>query len=177
MIVIKKTVPMPAFQLGEDSLLEQQLIQSGLLLPLPNGMWRVKTREAKEEGELAKTGDYIKLDSAGMPYPTEKDWFEANHTKTADGMYLQIAHPRKAWCAEEPMCDEIRFLVNEDLLQWDRKTGFGANLWGTWQTADPDTVVVFDRVETDRLGHIVSVDFHFVAAGEFRKSYQVISQA
>ncbi len=175
MIVIKKVVPMPAFQLGTFPPLEQQLIQSGLLLPLPDDLWRVKTRETKGDGELAHTGDYIKLDSIGMPYPAERAWFEANHTKTADGMYLQTAHPRKAWCAEELMCPEIKFLVDRDLLQWDRKTGFGAQLWGTWQTAAPNALIVFDAVKTDHNGNILHVDFHFVAADEFENTYEVLS--
>ena len=75
------------------------------------------------------------------------------------------------------MCEEIRFLVNEELLQWDRKTGFGANLWGTWQTAESDAVVVFDEVRTNAQGKIQGVDFHFVAVDEFSSSYEILSEA
>ena len=177
MIVIKKAIPMPAFQLGTSCPLEQELIKSQLLLPVQEGVWEVRTREAKTRGEIAKTGDYIKLDSAGMPYPVEKDWFEDTHTRTEEGLYLQKAAPKKAWSTEELMCPEIRFLVNEELLQWDRKTGFGAALWGTWQTAGPDAVIVFDRVVTGKDGSVREVEFHFVAAEEFDRSYEVLSRA
>ena len=175
MIVIKKVIPMPAFQLGTPCALAQKLMDAHFLLPLPEGLWEVRTREAKEQGEIAKTGDYIKLDSIGMPYPVEKEWFEANHTRQEDGLYLQNAQMKKAWHKDELMCEEIQFLVNEDLLQWDRKTGFGAYLWGTWQTAAPDVVVVFDEVKTDDQGKIQGVDFHFVAQEEFHATYEISS--
>lgn len=174
MIVIKKALPMPAFPLGTDCPLARQLTQAGLLLPLPEGYWRVTTRETRGEGELAKTGDYIKLDSTGMPYPTEKAWFEANHTRTAEGMYLQTPLPRKAWHAPEPVCPEIRFLLEQKLLHWDPQQGFGAQLWGTWQTAAPDAVVVLDGVETGSTGEIRGVEFHFVAAEEFVLTYDIL---
>ena len=176
MIVVKKVVPMPAFQLGTACALADKLTAEGLLLPQADGMWRVKTREAMEEGELARTGDYIKLDSSGMPYPTEREWFEANHTRTEDGMYLQTAHPRKAWCSRELMCPEIRFLVEQNLLLWHPAEGFEAELWGTRQTAGPDAVVVLNRVETDSQGRIRAVDFHFVDADEFSRTYEVLSR-
>ena len=175
MIVIKKVIPMPAFQLGTPCALSQKLMNAQLLLPLPEGLWEIKTREAALQGEIAKTGDYIKLDSIGMPYPVEKDWFESNHKQQEDGLYLQQAKPKKAWCKDEMMCEEIRFLVNEDLLQWDRKTGFCAYLWGTWQTAAPNAVVVFDEVKTDDQGKIQGVDFHFVAQEEFHATYEISS--
>ena len=174
MIVMKKSVPMPAFRLGTDCPLAQKLMDARLLLPLSDGLWEIRTREAEEKGEIAKTGDYIKLDSAGMPYPTEKSWFESTHTPAGDGLYLQNTQPKKAWCTDERMCDEIRFLVNEDLLQWDRKTGFGAQLWGTWQTAGPDAVIIFNQVLTDESGRIHHVDFHFVAAEEFHQTYTIL---
>lgn len=175
MVIVKKAVPMPAFQLGTACELADKLTAQGLLLPRADGTWRVKTREATEEGELAKTGDYVKLDSTGMPYPTEREWFEANHTRTEEGMYLQTAYPRKAWCSREPMCPEIRFLVEQGLLLWNPAKGFEAELWGARQTAGPDAVVVLNRVETDSQGRIQAVDFHFVAADEFTCTYEVLS--
>ena len=174
MIVVKKAVPMRAFQLGTVCPIGQQLMDAQLLRPLPEGLWEVRTRETEGQGEIAKTGDYVKLDSIGMPYPVEKDWFEQNHTQTEDGLYLQKQQPRKAWCKEESMCEEMRFLLRHDILQWDRETGFGAQLWGTWQRADSDAVIVFDRVDTDAAGEIQQVAFHFVAGEEFRITYEIL---
>lgn len=174
MIVKKNVVPMPAFQLGTSCPLAEKLTAEGLLLPQADGAWRVKTRESMTEGELARDGDYIKFDSASMPYPTKKDWFEANHTRVEEGLYLQKVQPRKAWRAAEPVCPEVRFLLDRGLLQWDPEQGFGAELWGTWQTADRDAVVVLDRVEPDGQGGFTAVEFHLVAAEEFAVSYEVL---
>lgn len=178
MIIIKKSVPARAFQLGNACSLEREFISRGLLLPLPEGLWRVKTRESPTEGELAKSGDYIKIDRSGMPYPTGKEWFEANHVPLKGGMYLQTATPRKAWQASEPVCPEIRFLLDQGLLRWnpeDQSCTFQAYLWGTEQTAAGDAVVVLDRVETDSLRKIQTVEFHFVAKEEFQSAYDVLN--
>ena len=175
MIVIKKAVPMPAAQLGGDSPLEKKLVENGLLIPVSDHLWRVKTREAMEEGELAATGDYVKLDSIGMPYPTKKDWFESNHTKVEEDVYLQKVHPLKAWSAAEPMCPEIRFLLDRELLEWIPKEGFRAELWGTMQSAGPDAIVILDRVDRSSAGSPENVEFHFVAAEEFPVSYDILT--
>ena len=177
---MKKVIPMPAFQLGTVCPLAQKLMDRGFLLPLPDGFWRVKTREAMGEGELAKTGDYIKLDSTGMPYPTEKEWFEANHIQVEAGIYLQKAQKRKAWCADEPVSPEIRFLLDRGLLQWDPEDPqrtFQAQLWGTLQSAARDAVVVLDRVETDAKGTVREVEFHLVAGEEFDITYDVLAKS
>ena len=165
---------MPAFQLGTDCPLSKKLIDAGLLSPEQGMLWRIKTREATKEGELMQTGDYIKLDSIGMPYPVKRDWFEAHHTPVAPGLYLQNLEPKHAWCQDEPMCDEIQFLLRKGLLQWDAATGFGAELWDTWQTADSDAIIIFDQVQTDSTGKILQVDFHFVAADEFSVTYDIL---
>ena len=177
MLIIKKSLPVQAFQLGRSCCLEQQLIRSGHLLPLQDGLWRIKTREALTVGELVKTGDYIKIDRSGMPYPTEKDWFEANHTQLEENLYLQIAEPKIAWKGTHPIIPEIQFLLDRNLLIWtpgDPDQTFRAQLWGTLQTAAADAVVVLDRVETDHLEKIQAVEFHFVANDEFQTTYDIL---
>ena len=91
-----------------------------------------------------------------------------------EGMYLQTPLPRKAWHTPEPVCPEIRFLQEQKLLHWDPQQGFGAQLWGTWQSAAPDAVVVLDGVETGSTGEIRGVEFHFVAAEEFVLTYDIL---
>lgn len=154
--------------------MERKLIEQGLLTPVGDNQWRVKTRETAGEGELAASGDYIKLDSIGMPYPNKKAWFEANHTMVGENLYLQKVQPRKAWHAMELLCPEIRFLLDRDMLWWSRKEGFRAVLWDTVQTAAPDAVLILDQVERDAEGCIQKVDFHFVAAEEFERTYEVL---
>lgn len=135
------------------------------------------TRETVGKGELAQAGDYIKLDTTGMPYPAERTWFEENHICREDGLYLQKVTPRKAWGMHELLCPEICFLLEHGLLEMDREQGFRAQLWGTVQTAAPGGIVVLDRVETDGCGEILTVDFHFVAEEEFAATYEILSEA
>lgn len=33
------------------------------------------------KGEVAQTGDYIKVDLKGFPYPNDKNFFEENYRK------------------------------------------------------------------------------------------------
>lgn len=177
MLIIKKSLPVQAFQLGQSCCLAQQLISLGLLVPLQADLWRVKTREALAEGELAKTGDYIKIDRSGMPYPNAKVWFEVNHTQLEENLYLQTTEPKTAWKATHPMIQEIQFLLDHGLLIWmpnDPEQTFRAHLWGALQTAAADAVVVLDRVETDSLGNIQAVEFHFVANDEFQTTYDIL---
>lgn len=180
MLVIKKVVPVQAFQLGHCSALEQQLAERGLLQLEADGLWRIRTREAMDKGELAKTGDYIKLDSIGMPYPTEKAWFEENHIPLEEGWYQQKVSPRKAWQQVEGPCPEIEFLLEQGLLHWDKKCTdrtFSAQLWGTLQTAAADAVIIFDSIQQDTAGTLTAVNFHFVAKEEFDLTYEVLEDA
>lgn len=175
MQIMKKPIPTQAFALGENTEAERELIRRGLLSEAGDGLWRLKTREALDEGELVRTGDYVKLDSAGMPYPVAKDWFEANHEPLREGWYLQKTAPRKAWNTAEPMCPEIRFLLDQELLRWKNGT-FSAFLWGTMQTAAEDAVIVLDAVTYAPDGTLTGVDFHFVAADEFDKTYDILPE-
>lgn len=175
--IIKKPLPVQAFQLGSACCLERKLMALGLLIPLPNGLWRIKTREAQTEGELVEAGDYIKIDRSGMPYPNSKEWFESNHTRLDENLYLQTAAPRIAWKADQPMIPEIQFLLDRELLvrvPGDPQPTFRARLWGTWQTAPADAAVVLDRVDTDSRGEIQAVEFHFVANDEFEATYDIL---
>lgn len=180
MLVIKKVVPVQAFQLGHNSTLEQQLVERGLLQLEADGLWRIRTREAMDKGELVKAGDYIKLDSIGMPYPNEKAWFEENHIPLEEGWYRQKVSPRKAWQQADGPCPEIEFLLEQGLLHWDKECTdrtFSAQLWGTLQTAAADAVIIFDSIQQDPTGTLKAVDFHFVAKEEFDLTYEVLENA
>ena len=173
MLVIKKPCPVQAFALGEQTAAELEFIRSGQLSPTEEGLWRLKTREAPVEGELVRCGDYIKLDSIGMPYPVEKNWFEANHEKLREGWYIQKTSPRKAWRSTMPIAPEIQFLLDNGLLHWQEHT-FSAFLWGTMQTANEDAVIVLDAVDCTPDGTVTKVEFHFIAADEFEKVYDIL---
>lgn len=174
MVGYKKAIPAQAFCLGCGSVLEQDLRTAGMLKLLPDGRWEVLTREAVTKGEIAEDGDYIKLDADGMPYPVKADYFTANHVQQADGLYLQKGRPLRMWCRDEEHCAELQFLLAHDLLEYNParpEAAYRAFLFGTWQTAAADAVIVFDAVRYNLDGELDAVEFHFVARDVFEKTY------
>ena len=176
MLVIKRSNPVQAFQLGAGNALEQKYIQSGLIVCLDDGTWEIKTREALDQGEIARIGDYVKIDSIGMPYPTDQRWFEDNHTHLEGDWYQQKATPRLAWQEPQPHCPELQFLLERGLLTRTPENTFSAFLWNTWQTAAADAVIIFDNALRDAHETLTEVAFHFVAKEEFDQTYQVLEE-
>ncbi len=175
MVGYKKSFPTRACCLGQGSDLEQELCAKGALRRTKPGQWEVLTREATVQGEVAMDGDYVKLDTAGMPYPVKQDFFLCNHVHQADGTYLQKSRPRRMWCRDEELCRELQFLLQRGLLEYrpeQPEAAFRAFLFGTWQTAAADAVIVFDAVAHDADGEFDRVEFHFVARDEFEKTYR-----
>lgn len=178
MLVMKKNLLVQAFRLGSGTCMERALIQNGLLRDLGDGFWEVRTREALYQGEIVPTGDYIKIDTTGMPYPNEKTWFEKNHEHVKENWFRQKNEPMKAWRKGEPWCDEMDFVLEKGLLRCnpsDPAHTYRGELWGTPQTAAADAVIVFDCIERDIHGNLITVKYHFVAGDEFAVTYDILS--
>ena len=75
-----------AYRLGDESPTEVVMIRAGKIKPLPNGTYKLFSQDA---AEVAKTGDYFRLDAAGYPYPCAKAWFEANYSHVSGDIYVQ----------------------------------------------------------------------------------------
>ncbi len=176
MFIQKKSALVRAWQLGAGSDTERSLIACGALRKEANGTYKVFSRESPDHGQIARPGDYIKLDNGGFPYPNEAAWFEENHTHLDGDRYLQRSPVKEAWFIDETPSAAAAFLLENDLLQLNQHDPdhfFGAHLWGTYQTAPHTAVVVFDKIA--REGSTVSaVDFHFITREEFRLSYEVV---
>ena len=176
--IMKKTgKTVCAYKLGEDSYVEE-LIARGQIRLREDGMYEVFSQEAVHgKGELARPGDFVKLDSKGFPYPNSAEFFHANHRWISGNTYEQQPVPLEAWTAAEPMCDEIRFLIREKGLQInenDRERYFTAPLWGTIESAGQDAVIVFYCVSKAENGEITNVEYNFVAREEFEKTYVIL---
>ena len=156
MVVIKIPAPSTAFCLGEGSALEASLLKSGRLRRRPDGRWEVFSQECTgSSGQLARTGDYVKLDSQGFPYPNRRSYFLASHRHHHADQYVQLPHPLTAWQLGEPPGEEMRFLLEHGLLRIDRADPehyFSCTSWGTVLTAARDAVVLFRRVERNENG-------------------------
>lgn len=164
-----------AYQLGAGSSMEQQLISEGKIHRIDDSTFELFSQEVHTgTGEVAKAGDYFKVDNAGFPYPNEKAWFETNHRQIDGDTYEQLPKPLEAWEATEPMTETVQWLVDNGKLDLDESSTekfFGATLWGSYLTAAKDAVLVFYGVTRDEDGTITGVDFNFVARSEFEATY------
>lgn len=181
-VMKKQGKTVKAYCLGTESPEIVRLIREGKIISLGSGFYELMSQEAvtgdSGHGELAKAGDFVKLDSAGFPYPNDRDFFIANHRHISGDNYEQIPKPLFAWTIEEPMCPEIEFLLRENRLQIQEEYQnkcFSAILWGTLESAAKDAVVVFYDVTKDSKGSICDISFNFVARDEFEKTYNVIA--
>lgn len=170
-----------AYCLGENSEEMLQLIKERKVIPLPDNRFEVKSSETisnkSAHGEIAKAGDFIKVDSIGNPYPNCAEWFYQNHRHIAGNEYEQIPKKLNAWTINEKMCREVEFLIQKKGLvinEKDRLNYFSAPLWGTIETAARDAVVVFYGITYTESGEIVDADFNFVKRTEFDKTYHII---
>lgn len=168
-----------AYQLGSQSPALQQLVKEGRLIACPDGSFEVMSQEAVHgKGEKAFPGDFVKIDAQGYPYPNSKTFFENNHRHLQGDEYEQIPRPLEAWPASEPVCEEVRFLVEHKGLVIDPRHPdryLTAPLWGTLESATRDAVVVFYHIQRDESGAIVDADFNFVARSVFETEYEIVS--
>ena len=69
MYVQKKAALIQAWRLGDGTEKEQELISKKVIVLREDGCYELFSREATgKTGEIAKIGDYFKVDSGGYPY-------------------------------------------------------------------------------------------------------------
>lgn len=177
-IIKSKPETVTAWQFGSNSSMEQQMIRQGRIRPLPSGLYEVFSQEALgKSGEIARAGDYFKVDGAGFPYPNAKAFFEANHTHISGSDYRQTPRELQAWLLGDPVDEVIAYLQQHKGLQITPEKPdacFRAPLWGCMLTAPADAVLVIYRTERDEAGQILDVDFNFVAREEFEATYRML---
>ena len=179
--VIKKNgIVRKAYRLGEANSVLARLMLERKIVPISGGeQYEIFSREAvignSGHGQLAEKGDWIKLDSAGYPYPNKKEVFEKNHKHIAEDEYEEIPKELDAWSAKEPMCEEIAFLIREKGLVLNEeyhKRYYTAPLWGTVESADKDAVLLFYSISCGENGTITDASFNFIEKSEFEKKYK-----
>lgn len=174
-----------AYQLGSQHDVIQRLIAQGRIRDNGDGTYRVFSREVHSsdaDGQLAKAGDWIKLDSGGFPYPNDQEFFKANHRHIDGDDYQQIPQTLQAWDADRgelETCPEVQYLITHNRLQVhedSEDSRYMADLWGTTEHAAADAVIVFynGSIQYDDAGDICRIgDFNFVARAEFERTYVV----
>jgi hypothetical protein len=167
-----------AYQIGMDEEYLDKLEKQGMIAKTDTGYEVFSLESGNDSGELVYQGDYIKFDSNGNPYPNKREFFEANHKKIPgeSNLYEQIPRPVDVWDVNEPMCDEIRFLIDAKGLVISETTPdkyFSASLWGTVLTSAKDAKIVFYKITHDDSGKIIDADFNFVEGKEFERTYEL----
>lgn len=175
---IKKGMVQKACRLGEESPLLERLLEEKKIVPAAPGEYQVFSIETDGvRGQIARDGDFVKVDAEGNVYPNEAAFFLEKHTRIGEDAYLQVPKELPAWDALEPMCDEIAFLIEKKGLVIDPDCPdryFSAPLWGTVLYAAKDAVILFYSITRDENGMITDADFNFVERGIFEKTYERI---
>ena len=160
---LKTAVRVRAWELGAGSGMEKEMLLCGKIAKRADGTYELFSPEASEgKGQVAKAGDFFKVDHRGLPCPNERNFFLQNHRHLEGDWYMQAARPLKVWRLGDPECEEIRFLLDNRLLSVcpeNRERCFSASLWGTMETAAADAVLIFYSVQRNPDGTIASVDF------------------
>lgn len=176
----KRPVIVQAYRLGDESNVVDGLTAEGEIRLRGDGSFEVYSQEAKgTSGEIAHAGDYIKLDSSGMPYPNSAEFFEENHRHITGAFYEQRSNEVSVWMHGEPVGEEIQYLMENKgltLHEDDPDRYFQAPLWGTGLSAAKDAVIVFYRIDRDEGGRIRDAEFNFVAGDEFAKTYELLKE-
>lgn len=176
----KKPMVVQAYRLGDESPVVDILMAKGEIRQKADGSFEIFSRETKDNiGESAHSGDYIKLDSKGCPYPNSAEYFENSHRHLAADLFEQCSPAVDVWMYGDPMCPEIRYLIEHRHLSFhedDPGRYFQAPLWGTKLSAAKDAVIIFYRIVRDPSGKIMDADYNFVAGDEFVRTYEMLSE-
>ena len=175
---VKADTRVRAWELGAGSEMEKQMLLQRRIVAHPGGVYELFSQEAPEgKGQMAKAGDYFKVDDKGFPYPNARAYFLKNHRHLEGDWYQQAAKPMKIWHRGDPMCEEIRFLLDRGILFFHPENParfFSAFLWDTEETAPDDAVILFYAVERDPEGNITGINFNFIVHDYFQKYYRVV---
>ncbi len=170
-----------AYKLGVAHMALEQLITSGKIVDLRDGSYDVFSLEAVNSesghGQVAYAGDWMRLDSAGFPYPSKDDWFQNNMRHISGDDYEQIPKELVAWTADMEMCPEIDFLIREKGLNLDENSFdkyYSAILWGNPEAADRNAVLVFYSISYSGDGTVLDAEYNFVEKKEFDRTCDVI---
>ncbi|MEE0751161.1 hypothetical protein [Frisingicoccus sp.] len=177
-VIKKQGKIVEAYRLGEESRMIRHLMEEGKIIEKGSGIFEVFSQEAVHgSGEIAYTGDFIKVDASGMPYPNTGGFFLKNHRRLGQDRYEQIPSVLLAWRSDQPMCEEMEFLIREKELKIDTEnpeTYYTAPLWGTRLSASETAMILFYKIDRDADGHIRDIDFNFVQRDEFDKTYRIL---
>lgn len=179
-VIKKKGLFIRTFGLGTDLEMTDHYLKKGVLRKRAGDVYEVFSKEAiNGTGQLARIGDYVKIDTAGDLYPNSREYFLENHRQIGEHIYEQIPKELSVWTNEEDMCEEIEFLIQNKGLVINKESEekyYTAPLWGATLSAARDAVIIFYKIDKDESGSIRDIDFNFVERKEFEKTYCIIEE-
>lgn len=174
-----------AFCLGEGSPLEKIYIEKGLIIHKGNNAYEIFTKEAKEQGEQAEAGDYVKIGQDEEIYPNQREYFLKNHKKINSDKLGELYEQKESvvWVAFwedfqmpiEKLPEKLRFLIRQKGLKINSENAreyYEAEIWGTHCYAKKDAAVVIHRMVWDEQGEIADIGFQFIDRDIFEISYE-----
>ncbi len=70
---VKTVTQVRAWELGAGSEAEKEMLRCGKIIAHPDGIYELFTEESTEgKGQMAKAGDYFKVDNRGFSCPNER---------------------------------------------------------------------------------------------------------
>lgn len=173
---VKKTnVFVKAFELGTHTELEQKLVNNGQIIK-HSDYYEVYSTETTTSGEIAKDGDFVKIDKANNPYPNARERFLKHHRHLDGYNYEQFPVILSSWQYGEDEDNVIRSLLDSGKLIINPNSDdafYQADLWGTTLRAKKSDIILIYDVKRDGQD-IINVDFNLIDKDEFDKTYQYI---
>lgn len=173
--VRKSNVRVTAFELGLETKLEKELIDSGMIVK-HQGYYEIYSKETKEDGEIAKDGDFVKVDKSKKPYPNGRDRFLSHHKHIGGYNYIQFPQEILSWTYDDDQNDVIDYLLSTGKLKINKDSFdkfYQAELWGTTLWAKKTDIVLIYDVKLGK-DQIEDVDFNLIDKQEFDKTYEYI---
>ena len=164
-----------AWQLGQNSDMEKRLLAEKKITR-EDGIYRLMSLEAVRGGglgEVAAAGDWFRIEERAdqaYPYPLNADYFSSNFRKLkSTDDFEAIPKILDAWFAEEPVSQEVRYLLDAGKLILTDDNIIGL-IWGTTLSAPKKgSAIIFYSVSRLPSGEILAV------AQAFQRDYEVLS--
>ena len=166
-----------AWQLGQNSDMEQKLIANEKIKRLENRTYSLMSLEAVlggRGGEEAQIDDWFRVEEKSgefYPYPIGNEYFRKNYRKI-DDEFEAVPKILAAYFADDQISEEVQWLLDSGKLRLTNESErfFVAEIWGTALSAAKDSAIIFYSVtRTD--GEISGIDFNLVAREAFDRDY------
>lgn len=181
-VMNKRGTVVKAYRLGLPHPVLDALMAEKRLIDLHDGTYEVFSQEAvlggSGHGQLARAGQWIRVDSAGFPYPNADEWVRANLRHIGGDDFEKLQKPLNAWQADMPMCPQIQFLIRQkglELNEEDPDHYFSAVIQGTRESAARDATLIFYSISQDEEGNVTDAEFHFIEKTEFDRTYDILA--